>query len=66
MPPCRLSSATRDICLSFFLAVLLTTTLPLLLPRSIVRIAVPLTAAGGFLLAMGIALRDLLRLDKPD
>lgn len=66
MPTHRLSSATRDICLSFFLAVLLATTLPLLLPHSIVWIAVPLTAAGGFLLAMGIALRDLLSLDKSD
>lgn len=66
MPTQRLSSATRDICLSFLLTVLLATTLPLLLPWSIVRVAVPLTAAGGFLLAMGIALRDLLSLDKSD
>ncbi len=66
MPTHRLSSATRDICLSFLLTVLLGTTLPLLLPRSIVRVAVPLVAAGGFLLAMGIALCDLLSLDKPD
>lgn len=66
MPTHRQSSATKGIFLSFLLAVLLATTLPLLLPRSIVRIAVPLTAAGGFLLAMGIALRDLLSLDKSD
>lgn len=66
MPPRRPSSATRDICLSFLLTVLLGTTLPLLLPRSLVRVAVPLTAAGGFLLAMGIALRGLLSLDKSD
>ena len=66
MPPRRPSSTTRNICLSFLLTVLLATTLLFLLPRSIAWVAVPLTATGGFLLAMGIALRDLLSLDKPD